>query len=74
MEVQYYRIKDVGCIGKMADDIPYVYAKGEGWKVDNENILMDRLMGYDGEVIGSTAEMDNIDEISEDEALSLILQ
>lgn len=74
MDVQYYRIKDVGLIGKMSDDVPYIFSKDEGWKVDNGNILMDRLIGYDGESIGSSDEMECLEEINEAEVLKLITQ
>ena len=47
MSVAYFRIKDLNLLAKEDNYVPYVYKPGEGWIVDNQNILMDRLMGYD---------------------------
>lgn len=75
----YFFIKDLNVVGKEEDYIPYLFDKEEGWKVDNDNILMDRLMGYDdSEEAGSPYRMGNsdmmsrVDEITEEEANKLI--
>lgn len=75
MSVTYYRIKDLNLIGKMQDNIPYIYLTEQGWAADTDNILMDRLMGYDETepkgspyAIGNTSIMELVEEISEDEA------
>lgn len=75
MSVTYYRIKDLNLIGKMQDNIPYIYLTEQGWAADTDNILMDRRMGYDETepkgspyAIGNTSIMELVEEISEDEA------
>ncbi len=75
MSVTYYRIKDLNLIGKMQDNIPYIYITEQGWAADTNYILMDRLMGYDetepkdsSYAIGNTSILELVEEISEDEA------
>jgi len=79
MSVTYYRIKDKDLLGKEEDYVPYLYKPGKGWVVDNDNILMDRVMGYDDSEpanspykIGSTSVLDLIEEISEKAAEKFI--
>lgn len=79
METLYYRILDLDLLAKEEGYIPYLYHKGEGWKVDNGSVLMDRLMGYDEcepsdstYKIGNTDIMNLVEEITEEEALNLI--
>lgn len=79
MSVTYYRIKDLGLLGKEEDYVPYLYKPGNGWAVDNDNILMDRIMGYDDSEpnnspykIGNTSVLDLVEEISEKEAEKFI--
>ncbi len=57
----------------------YIYNKDSGWIVDNNHVLMDRLMGYDEtEEPGSPYKLGNmdmlirIDKITKDEAMRLI--
>jgi hypothetical protein len=64
----YYFINDLNMVGKINNFVPYLYDREKGWIVDNDNILMDRMMGYDGERIGSNDMLFRIDEISEEEA------
>lgn len=71
-ETAFYYINDLKLVAKMENFIPYVYDKKGGWQVDNNNCLMDRLMGYDDDEIGSTSELVKIEEISEEEALRII--
>ncbi len=68
----YYLINDLNIVGKEENFIPYIYDKDKGWVVDNNNILSDRLMGYDGEDIGCSDMLFRVDEITEEEANKLI--
>lgn len=52
----------------------YIFDKQKGWVRDNEHILMDRIIGYDGERIGSSDMLFRVKEITEEEALKLISQ
>ncbi|WZL79231.1 hypothetical protein QBE55_03445 [Eubacteriales bacterium mix99] len=72
METEFYLISDLNRIGKIENYIPYLYDTGKGWMVDSDNIVMDRLMGYNGESIGATDALLKIEEISEAEAESRI--
>lgn len=74
METAYYLINDLNIVAKEEDYIPYLYEKNRGWIVDNNNILSDRLIGYDGDSIGSSDMMFRIDEISKEEAMKLIAE
>jgi len=67
-ETAYFKLNDLGLIAKLEDRVPYIFQKGVGWSVDNENLLMDRIMGY-----GDSSVFD-YSEIPEKEALSLIEQ
>lgn len=68
----YYFLSDLNKVGKIDNYVPYLHDKEKGWVVDNDNILMDRVMGYDGESIGSSSDLFKIDEITEEEALKII--
>lgn len=68
----YYLINDLNIVGKEENFVPYIYDKSKGWVVDNDNILSDRLMGYDGEDIGCSDMLFRVDEITEEEANKLI--
>ena len=70
--MEYYFISDLNIVGKMDNFVPYIYDKDKGWIVDNNNILSDRLMGYDGETIGSSDMLFRVDEITAAEAMKLI--
>jgi hypothetical protein len=72
MSVTYYRIKDLDLLGKEEEYVPYLYKPGKGWVVDNDNILMDRVMGYDDSEpanspykIGNSNTMELVEEISQ---------
>ena len=63
----------------MEEFIPYIYDKIRGWVVDQSNILMDRILGYDDTEpedstyrIGNLDRLDRITEITEEEALRKI--
>lgn len=71
-EKAYYYINDLRIVAKTENYIPFIYYKEKGWQVDNNNILNDRLIGYDGGGIGSTDMLVRVDEISEEEALKII--
>jgi hypothetical protein len=69
----YYRILDKNLIGRT--DGPgflkaFIYQDGKGWARD-QNIISDRLMGYDpdDDGLGHSSVMDNIEEITEEAAL-----
>lgn len=67
--MHYYYIHDLERVGKTLDNnVYYLYNTDKGWIMDSENIIMDRLIGYDGERIGSSEMLFRIDEISEVEA------
>lgn len=68
----YYLINDLNIVGKEENYIPYIYDKEKGWVVDNDNILSDRLIGYDGDEIGCSDMLFRVDEITEEEANKLI--
>lgn len=81
MSVTYYQIKDLNILGKEEDYVPYLYQPEKGWTIDNDNILMDRIMGYDDSEpknshygIGNTSMMDLVEEISEEEANRIMEQ
>ena len=42
----YCYLNDIGIIAKKENSIPYIYIKGKGWIVDNDNVLEDRIMDY----------------------------
>jgi len=66
--INYYKIIDLNLIAKKEEHIPYIYdaEKGE-WTVDKDNILTDRLMGYDEDRIGGSSMMNRIQEITDEE-------
>lgn len=68
MDAQFYYLNDLKVVGKMQDFVPYLYDRERGWQVDNDNLLMDRLVGYDGETIGGTMALLQIEEISAERA------
>lgn len=77
----YYYISDLNKVGKEEEFISYIYDKIKGWTVDQSNILMDRLLGYDGTEsedsqynMGSIDMLDRIIEITEEEALKKIAE
>lgn len=79
MSVTYYHIKDLKMLGKEEDYVPYLYHPNKGWFVDNDNILMDRIMGFDNPEpaaspykIGNSSILDLVEEFSEEEAEKFI--
>ncbi len=50
----------------------YIYDPVKGWVWDAERILMDRIIGYDNDGIGSSDIMNRIEKITEQEAFALI--
>lgn len=79
MSVTYYRINDLDLLGKEEDYVPYLYKPGKGWVVDNDNVLMDRIMGFDESEpakspykTGNTSIMELVEEISQKEAENII--
>ena len=73
----YYLILD-RIVGKQEDGKYYIF-RNEQWEPDNENMIMDRLVGYDPSEppgspygFGNGSVMAEMDEISYEEALKLI--
>ena len=62
----YYYLNDLDIIGKDENFVCYIYVKEEGWKVDNDNLVMDRIMDY------GLALWASIDDITEDQANAFI--
>jgi hypothetical protein len=46
MGEHYFKIKDLNLIAKINSHVSYIFHKGKGWVVDNDHLLMDRMMGY----------------------------
>lgn len=70
--MDYYFINDLKKVGKIDNYVPYIYDEKKGWIVDKNNILMDRIMGYDNGSIGSSSMLYRVSEITEEEANSKI--
>lgn len=75
----YYYISDLNKVGKEEEFIPYIYDKIRGWVVDQSNILIDRILGYEDTEpedstyrLGNLNMLDRITEITEEEALKKI--
>ena len=71
----YYEIIDLDMVGKLEGNLPYLYDPEQGWIVDKEFLLMDRLMGYDSSEpkdspfkLGNLDMMDRVRKISREEA------
>lgn len=71
----YYEIKDLGLIGKIEGNLPYIYDPEQGWISDKESLLLDRIMGYDPSEpdvspyrIGNLDIMEQVGKISREEA------
>ena len=72
--MKYYYIKDLSLYAKDEGLCrKYILKNGE-WVIDNDNIVSDRLMGYDPYEeddspykIGNTSIMDELEEISKEE-------
>lgn len=70
--VYYFIMHDLNQIGKMEDYAYYIYVKERGWEPDNNHLLSDRLMGYDGFYVGCFHMLSKVDEISEELAYQII--
>lgn len=70
MRLKYFFIKDLKQIGKYEKGLPYLYINNK-WILDKENVIDDRIMGYDGESIG-TSTIHDIEEISEEKVIKLM--
>lgn len=69
----YFLIKDQNLVGKIDDNVSYIYNKHiQKWVIDESRIIMERLLGYDGESIGNTSMLEKIEEISKEEAEKFI--
>ena len=76
-EARYYLILE-HIVGMRKNGIYYLYEDGE-WRVDERCMIMDRLMGYDPSEppgspfgIGNDSIMDEIEDITYEEAMELI--
>jgi hypothetical protein len=68
----YYRIKDKGIIGRQDSMFDCsIFQSGKGWVPDKDHILMDRIIGYEADRVGSSSVMELLEPISEAEALSI---
>ena len=70
--IKYYYIIDLKIIGKVENYVPYLYKNEIGWIVDSENILMDRIMGYDFDDIGDSDIQEKVQNITEEEAQNIL--
>jgi len=70
---QYYKILDKNLVGRQDGmfDCSIFYPE-QGWVWDRERILMDRIIGYDEDTIGSSDMLSRIEKITEEEAMKLI--
>lgn len=68
----YYCINDLDIVAKKEEYVPYLYQPDTVWIVDNKNIIDDRIIGYDGESIGSSDMLLRVDDITEDKVMDLI--
>lgn len=70
----YYQILDKGLIGRQ--NAPFACElynpDTKIWERDKNHILMDRIIGYDGDGIGASDMLLRIEEITESEAQKLI--
>ena len=76
-ETKYYLIRERR-LGKAQGDGYFLYDNGE-WIADERNVIRDHLMGYDPNDdtpfgFGSLSIMDEIEEITEEEALRIMNQ
>ncbi len=70
---KYYKILDRNLIGRQDSALEcFIHDHEKGWIPDAENVLADRIIGYDGESIGSSDMLSRIKEITENEALKSI--
>ena len=79
-EIRYYWINTLGIVGKREEWDCCIFREGK-WIQDREMLVMDRLMGYDPYEdddspykIGNLSIMNEIEEISESEAMNKIKQ
>lgn len=72
--VYYFIMHDLNQVGKMEDYAYYIYDKKTGWMPDKNHLLSDRIIGYDGEIVGCISMLSKVDEISEEMANQIIRQ
>ena len=75
--ITYYLIRERR-LGKAQEDGYFLYDNGE-WIADERNVIRDHLMGYDPNDdtpygFGSLSIMDEIEEITEEEAIAFMNQ
>lgn len=68
----YFKILDKDLIGRQDSMFDcFIFDPKQGWVWDSERILMDRIIGYDVDGVGSSDMMSRIEKITEQEALEL---
>ena len=71
MYPRYYKVLDLNLVARQDSYLTgSIFRDGE-WVYDDKHILSDRLIGYDGDVIGSSDMLFELEEITEQEALAL---
>lgn len=71
----YFRILDRNLIARQESMFDcFIFDPQKGWQKDTNNILMDRLVGYNTNSIGNFDVMSMIEQITEEEALAAIQQ
>lgn len=63
-KTKYYWLNRQNTVAKREDSIDYIYSNN-CWVHDNTSYVADRIAGYDGEDIGVTWVLSQIDEITE---------
>ena len=76
-DITYYLIRERR-LGKAQDDGYYLYDNGE-WIVDERNVILDHLRGFDPNDdsfygFGNAQIMDEMEEITEEQALAFMNQ
>lgn len=78
VRMNYYLLKDSGLVARRSGFTCWIY-RNFRWNRDTENKVMDKLMGFDPSepadspyAFGSTSVMDDVEEISYQEAMDII--
>jgi len=71
---RFFLIKDLNLVGRQDSMFEcFVFRPGSGWEEDAEHVLMDRLIGYEEDRIGSTDMLFRIEKITEQDAMRAIM-
>ena len=72
---RFFLNKDLNLVGRQDGMFEcFVFRPGSGWEEDTEHVLMDRLIGYDEDTIGSTDMLSRIEKITEQDAMRAIMR